>query len=159
MGMSNGHFLDQGSINSPPPLPVQQTTDIPSTTPEEPKEEEGKMDYRGKSRYKVNPNGKTFDCKECGAKLKAKASLELHIKSKHMHVKDFKCPFCEYKSAQKGAIGGHMAAAHNKTEKFECNECKKLLDGKREATNHAKEHRYNSSGFENQFTSRIVTFI
>ena len=76
-----------------------------------------------------------------------------------MHIKDFKFPFCEYKSTQKGVIGGHMAAAHNKTEKFECKECKKMLDGKREATHHAKEHRHNASGFDNQFTSRIVTFI
>jgi len=138
-------YFPANSIPKPDPKPIEETK------PE-------KEDYRGKSRYRVNPNGKTYDCQECGAQLKAKASLDLHVKSKHMHVKDFKCPFCEYKSAQKGAIGGHMAAAHNKTEKFECNECKKMLDGKREATHHAKEHRGFPSGFDNQFT-RIVTFI
>ena len=54
-------------------------------------------------------------------------------------------------------VGGHMAAAHNKTEKFECKECKKMLDGKREATHHAKEHRHNASGFDNQSSLNICT--
>ena len=137
--LNNNHFLDPKNQASPaahtssyfPPNAIP----IPDPKPkEEPKPE--KEEYRGKSRYKVNPHGKMWDCKECGVTLKAKASLDLHIRSKHMHIKDFKCPFCEYKSTQKGAIGGHMAAAHKKTEKFECNECKKMLDGKREATHH-----------------------
>lgn len=149
------------ALASLPPVPPTCRRDYTNSSPP-PGTDDTKPDkeeYRGKSRYLQNPQGSFLSCKECGASLKTKASLEVHIKARHMLIKDFRCDFCDYKSAQKGAIGGHMRATHNKTEKYECNACKKILDGKREATYHAKEHRGTPSGFENQFTPRVMTFI
>lgn len=103
-------------------------------------------------------SSKIWKCDECGTKLKARFTLEMHINTKHKHIKGFACTLCDHKSAQRANLNVHMMATHNQTEKFQCNLCVKLLEGKREIGNHIKsEHGRTSS--PSLFTSVYVTFI
>jgi len=107
---------------------------------------------------KKDENTKLWKCDECGTKLKARFTLEMHINTKHKHVKAFSCTLCDHKSAQRANLNVHMMATHNQTEKFQCNICQKMLDGKRDIGNHIKsEHGRTSS--PSLFTSVYVTFI
>jgi len=114
--------------------------------------------------FDFEPSFELFKCEECGKSLRAKATLESHIKAKHTHQKEFKCTFCEYTAVQKGHIAVHMSGMHNKIEKFQCNICSYLIERKWDIGKHFKQDHKDavstrSSGYTNLYKAVFVTFI
>ena len=64
----------------------------------------------------------SIPCDQCARPFKTKHGLQLHVKSKHLHIFRFKCYVCPAQFNMLSAFRGHLAS-HHKELKEKCSEC------------------------------------
>ena len=88
---------------------------------------------------KEDEKSEDFKCLSCKKIFKYKSSLNLHIKTLHMKIKNYKCEVCDETFSQKHHLNGHQIAIHNKGQEFKYDLCQKVYSRKY----HLKEHKNN----------------
>merc|ERR1712150_174099 len=62
-------------------------------------------------------------CFECDKTFMKKYSLQRHIKSIHLNIKDIKCQVCHYATSDKSSLDQHIERNHPNFTNFSCHIC------------------------------------
>ena len=65
----------------------------------------------------------TFNCKECGKKLKNQYSLLRHAKTYHSGREPIKCSHCDKSFFEERMLQKHFSDVHDKRKPFYCDIC------------------------------------
>ncbi|XP_065082216.1 zinc finger protein 37-like [Ochlerotatus camptorhynchus] len=78
-------------------------------------------------------------CDICGASLKHKYSLEVHL-SRHAGVTQFQCTYCSSSFYTKTELRNHMRSIHTTGERWECSKCKSVFKNRKLLNQHLESH-------------------
>ncbi|CAH2108954.1 unnamed protein product [Euphydryas editha] len=99
-------------------------------------------DYFDRHQHMVEAHGEQplrYRCNVCDTVFKRRYALSLHMKRRHLEVKDKECTLCNYKCHTIAELKAHMIK-HNGERTYECMVCKKSYARKKTLKEHMRIH-------------------
>ncbi|XP_050359497.1 zinc finger protein draculin-like isoform X1 [Nymphalis io] len=99
-------------------------------------------DYFDRHQHMVEAHGEQplrYRCNVCDTVFKRRYALSLHMKRRHLEVKDKECSLCSYKCHTIAELKAHMIK-HNGERTYECMVCKKSYARKKTLKEHMRIH-------------------
>uniref|UniRef100_A0A182NM63 C2H2-type domain-containing protein n=1 Tax=Anopheles dirus TaxID=7168 RepID=A0A182NM63_9DIPT len=90
--------------------------------------------------HKANNTHKIYLCELCGAKLKQRTALEVHLE-RHMGITHFQCRYCSSSFHTKTELYNHIAAMHISEDRAECEQCGAMFTSNKLLKQHLESHR------------------
>uniref|UniRef100_A0A182Y139 C2H2-type domain-containing protein n=1 Tax=Anopheles stephensi TaxID=30069 RepID=A0A182Y139_ANOST len=87
---------------------------------------------------KANPH-KQYECEICGAELKHRISLEVHLE-RHVGITHFQCTYCTSSFHTKTEMQNHIAAIHISEDRAECEQCGAVFTSNKLLKQHIESH-------------------
>ncbi|XP_001653713.2 zinc finger protein 184 [Aedes aegypti] len=78
-------------------------------------------------------------CDICGASLKHKHSLEVHL-ARHAGTTRFQCTYCSSSFYTKTELRNHVRSIHTTDERWECQKCKSVFKNRKLLNQHLESH-------------------
>uniref|UniRef100_A0A182QIC3 C2H2-type domain-containing protein n=1 Tax=Anopheles farauti TaxID=69004 RepID=A0A182QIC3_9DIPT len=89
--------------------------------------------------HKLNNAHKNYLCEICGAKLKQRSALEVHLE-RHMGITQFQCQYCSSSFHTRTELHNHVAAIHISEDRAECEQCGAMFTSNKLLKQHLKSH-------------------
>ncbi|CAH0730169.1 unnamed protein product, partial [Brenthis ino] len=99
-------------------------------------------DYFDRHQHMVEAHGEQplrYRCNVCDTVFKRRYALSLHMKRRHLEVKEKECSLCSYKCHTIAELKAHMVK-HNGKRTYECMVCKKSYARKKTLKEHMRIH-------------------
>uniref|UniRef100_A0A182SUG8 C2H2-type domain-containing protein n=1 Tax=Anopheles maculatus TaxID=74869 RepID=A0A182SUG8_9DIPT len=87
---------------------------------------------------RANPH-KQYECDICGAELKHRISLEVHLE-RHVGITHFQCTYCTSSFHTKTEMQNHIAAIHISEDRAECEQCGSVFTSNKLLKQHIESH-------------------